>query len=93
MSTGVWGRAVNFPNLAVLIRAGGGSSPIVAVQMPGRVSRLGKDYAIVHDFLDQFDEGLKKKAQERWKQYVSSHWKQTLMDRDGTITTRGWKHA
>jgi superfamily II DNA or RNA helicase len=76
--TTVWNVGVSFNNLAVLIRADGGGSSINAIQIPGRVSRTatGKECAIVHDYLDQFNPGYKRRAVNRAKMYQQNRWEQ-----------------
>jgi len=76
--TTVWNVGVSFNNLAVLLRADGGGSSINAIQIPGRVSRTtaGKDSAIVHDYLDQFNHGYKQRAVKRAKMYEQNRWEQ-----------------
>jgi hypothetical protein len=48
---------VDFPNLSVVVNAGGGGSDIVAKQVPGRASRKadGKDHAYIIDFMHPWD--------------------------------------
>jgi superfamily II DNA or RNA helicase len=76
--TTVWNVGVSFNNLAVLIRASGGGSAINDIQIPGRVSRIaeGKTHGIVHDYLDQFNRGMKMQAASRAKTYDRNKWKQ-----------------
>jgi superfamily II DNA or RNA helicase len=78
--TTVWNVGVSFNALSVLIRADGGSSPINDVQIPGRVSRISADkpYGVVHDYLDQFDKGMRQKAAGRAKSYKSNSWEQVF---------------
>lgn len=78
--TTVWNVGVSFNALSVLIRADGGSSPINDVQIPGRVSRISADkpYGVVHDYLDQFDRGMRQKAAGRANSYKSNDWQQTF---------------
>lgn len=76
--TTVWNVGVSFNSLAVLIRAAGGGSAINDIQIPGRVSRIaeGKTHGIVHDYLDQFNRGMKMQAANRAKTYERNKWKQ-----------------
>ena len=84
--TTVWNVGVSFNNLQVLIRADAGGSPINDIQIPGRVSRLaaGKDYGIVHDYLDQFNSSFKRRAKNRSKIYKENNWQQNF-PRDGLL--------
>ncbi len=81
--TTVWNVGVNFKRLAVLIRGDGGGSPTNDTQIPGRTMRLddGKEYAIVHDYLDQFDTGCKKRAGRRVLNYDGNGWDLVHPDR------------
>jgi hypothetical protein len=61
-------------------RAMGGSSPIDATQGPSRVSRIdkesGKEYGIVYDFTDEFDDQFYKHAMARRRIYKKHDWTQ-----------------
>jgi superfamily II DNA or RNA helicase len=87
IATTVWNVGVNFKHLEVLIRADAGGSPINDTQIPGRAARINdklikdgevtvKEAAIVHDYLDQFDAGLARKAKGRETSYISNGWEQ-----------------
>jgi superfamily II DNA or RNA helicase len=78
--TTVWNVGVSFNALSVLIRADGGSSPINDVQIPGRVSRISTDkpYGVVHDYLDQFNRGLRQRSAGRAKTYAANSWEQVF---------------
>jgi superfamily II DNA or RNA helicase len=78
--TTVWKRGVNFLQLGVLIRADGGASAIDGTQIPGRLSRKyeGKNYGLLIDYLDQFDDGFNRQATSRRRDYKGKHWKQLL---------------
>jgi superfamily II DNA or RNA helicase len=80
IATGVWRLGVSFDALAVLIWAGSGSSPIDATQGPSRVSRIhgesGKEYGIVYDFNDEFDDQFHKQAMARRRVYKKHDWAQ-----------------
>ena len=82
IATGIWNQGVNFHKLQVLIRADAGGSPIGDTQLPGRVCRLsdGKAYGVVHDYRDQFDEGLERRAHSRRRNYAKHGWKQIDVD-------------
>ncbi len=76
--TTIWNVGVSFNKLQVLIRADGSSSSINDIQIPGRVSRIaeGKECGIVHDYLDQFDAGLARRAKKRASNYKNMGWSQ-----------------
>jgi len=76
--TSIWNVGVSFNSLNVLIRADGSGSAINDIQIPGRVSRLaeGKNHGIVHDYMDQFNSGARRKATKRKKSYTQMGWKQ-----------------
>jgi superfamily II DNA or RNA helicase len=62
ISTHVYKQGVNFPELTVIINAGGGGSDIVVKQLVGRASRKTptKERAYVIDFSHEWDRHLKK---------------------------------
>jgi len=76
IATSIWSTGVDFPELAVIIRADGGASKIKDVQMPGRVARLakGKDKGILIDFSDSFDAWALRRARSRRTNYESKGW-------------------
>lgn len=78
IATGVWNVGVSFNSLAVLIRADAGGSEINDIQIPGRVSRIaeGKEYGIIHDYLDNFCYSFKRRSSKRSKSYENNQWKQ-----------------
>lgn len=80
ISTNIWSTGVSFDRLSVLIRADGRGTPISDVQIPGRVARIhhesGKKSAIVHDFLDQFDDRFRRAAKRRRARYEKDGWQQ-----------------
>lgn len=57
MSTHVYKQGVDFPEMQVMIQAGGGGSAIAGAQIPGRASRPseGKDVSVVIDFWHPWD--------------------------------------
>jgi superfamily II DNA or RNA helicase len=57
ISTGCWSTGVDFPDLRVIVNAGGCGSDILAKQILGRASRKadGKDRAYIVDFVHQWD--------------------------------------
>jgi len=67
MSTYVYKQGVNFPQLSIVINAGGGGSDIVARQIPGRESRSidGKDTAYLIDFWHDWDTAVSKYVDKR----------------------------
>jgi len=80
IATGVWNRGVDFRALQVLIRADGQCTGIADMQIPGRVSRksdeTGKQFSVVVDFVDKFDQFFHRKAMARRRHYVQAGWKQ-----------------
>lgn len=89
IATPVWNVGVSFNHLQVLIRADAGGSPINDTQIPGRTSRLhsSKVCGIVHDYLDQFDVGLSRKAAGRRASYARNKWKQICPSPKHAATT------
>jgi len=67
LSTWVYKQGVNFPDLNVIINAGGGGSDIVARQIPGRESRsiAGKYESYLIDFWHDWDTARDKKGRTR----------------------------
>ena len=80
IATGVWRLGVSFDALSAMIWAPGGSSPIDATQGPSRVSRIhsasGKEYGIVYDFNDEFDEPFLQAGHGRRRIYKKHDWAQ-----------------
>ena len=78
IATMVWKQGVDFRDLAVLVRADGLASGIGAIQIPGRLSRLGdktvKESGLLIDFSDDFFSRLKNKAVKRMAVYRKSGW-------------------
>jgi superfamily II DNA or RNA helicase len=76
IATSVWATGVDFEQLAVLVRADALASTIMDTQAPGRVSRIDttdvKPYGLVIDCMDQFDQGFRRKALGRRKNYVAN---------------------
>jgi superfamily II DNA or RNA helicase len=81
ISTSVWSRGVNFPNLSVLIRADASNSCIADTQWPGRAARKqdGKEVSLVFDFTDEYSPLFHRKAMERRKRYVEHGWTQMTL--------------
>jgi hypothetical protein len=69
---------VDFRDLAGLVRADGLASPIAACQIPGRLSRLGKQtdktVGVLVDFSDIFSKNLKARSRKRLSAYVKCGW-------------------
>lgn len=82
IATSVWNRGVNFRKLQVLIRADAGGSRIDDTQIPGRLSRFDaegkKQYGILVDYLDEFDDGYKNRSKTRRTAYEEKGWQQVL---------------
>ena len=76
IATSIWSTGVDFPELAVLIRADGGASTIKDIQMPGRVSRIAenKSKGLLVDFTDSFDVWTARRARSRFNNYKSKGW-------------------
>lgn len=82
IATDVWSTGVDFRELAVLIRGDERESVIRSQQGPGRVSRIhhGKEYGEVVDFYDAFDDGLRRKSEQRRRVYASLGWSQETIE-------------
>jgi len=67
MCTQIYQEGVNFPQLEIVVNAGGGGSDIVAKQIPGRESRNieGKDESFLIDFNHPWDVGRDKHGHSR----------------------------
>jgi len=80
IATDVWATGVDFPSLSELVRADERDSPILSGQGPPRVSRIceehGKEHGRVRDFIDQFDERLRRKSLGRKRVYEKYGWHQ-----------------
>lgn len=80
IATDIWSTGVSFNQLGVLIRADARGAGNLDEQGPGRVSRIhpesGKESGLVYDMFDFFDSGLKRKAQERSRNYARLRWTQ-----------------
>jgi superfamily II DNA or RNA helicase len=78
IATRVWEKGVDFRDLAGLVRADGLASPIAACQIPGRLSRLGKQtdktVGVLVDFSDIFSKNLKARSRKRLSSYVKCGW-------------------
>jgi superfamily II DNA or RNA helicase len=92
IATTVWNRGVNFKELQVLIRADAGSSALDDTQIPGRLSRttdkIDKQYGILIDYLDQFDDGFRRKASSRLADYTAHGWKMVMPGSEMNATSR-----
>lgn len=84
ISTRIWRQGVDFRDLQILIRADGLSSTIDANQIPGRLSRLGrninKDYGLLIDFYDMFSKNLEYRSKKRLAVYRQNKWKIDYVD-------------
>lgn len=91
IATTVWNRGVNFKELRVLIRADASSSAIDDTQIPGRLSRTTDKYdkanGILIDYLDQFDNGFRRKASIRKHNYESRGWQCIMPNSENKPTT------
>jgi superfamily II DNA or RNA helicase len=77
IATTVWKEGVDFPELSVLIRADGITSPIMSNQIPGRLSRLssGKQVGVLVDFEDKFCVWAERRSKARMKVYTDTGWR------------------
>lgn len=79
IATRVWEKGVDFPDLRVLIRADGLASAIAAAQVPGRLSRIGrqtqKPYGVLIDINDTFCKALQARYYARLRTYRSHGWR------------------
>ncbi len=82
IATDVWSTGVDFPQLAVLIRADARSSEIIDIQAPGRVVRKhdasGKEYGLVVDMMDHFDGTFLRRSHDRRRSYQRQGWEQNV---------------
>lgn len=73
IGTGKLGTGFSPDALSVLIRADAAASATRARQWPNRTCRIhqesGKEFAVVHDLLDQFDERVQRWAHARQREY------------------------
>ena len=76
IATSIWSTGVDFPELAIIIRADGGASTIKDIQMPGRVCRTaeGKNRGILVDFADLSDVWTARRARSRLSNYSAKGW-------------------
>lgn len=77
----VWNVGVSMNYLQVLVRGDGGMSRENDIQIPGRTSRInekGKRYAILHDYVDGWDQGFFRRTQSRHKSYRDQGWEQKM---------------
>jgi superfamily II DNA or RNA helicase len=72
IATNIWEEAVDFPELAVVIRTDAQSSAIKCTQICGRPSRLHdeKSKGIIYDYRDEHDDNLRQNARGRAKFYA-----------------------
>lgn len=78
IATTVWGTGVNFKQLAVYVRADGGTSVIADTQWPSRTVRLsdGKEFAIIRDYRDSWCRSFAARARGRFRTYKKNDWQQ-----------------
>jgi superfamily II DNA or RNA helicase len=76
IATTCWKEGVDFPKLAVVIRADGMSGSIPAIQMGGRLSRIadGKGKGILIDFIDDFGNTYLRRSEQRMRNYKKNKW-------------------
>jgi len=78
IATRIWEKGVDFRDLAWLVRADGLASTIAACQIPGRLSRLGKETdkqkGVLVDFNDVFARCLGNRSKRRIAFYKDSGW-------------------
>ena len=98
LATGVWAVGIDPVHLTAVIRGSAGSSEIMDIQAPGRVSRRNdlvcretqsdiavKQHGIVCDFRDQFDPGFAAAAKRRFGHYAAMRWEQFLITPQGPV--------
>lgn len=73
IATGVWNVGVDFVDLTDLVRADGLSGKHAAIQIPGRLARLGHDQqkpvGRLHDFWDAWSRRAKARSAARGREY------------------------
>lgn len=73
IGTGTLSRGFSPDVVSVGVRADARTSSVPNIQIPGRICRLdaasGKEFAELHDFADQFDDGFKNAASVRQRDY------------------------
>lgn len=76
ISTDVWSTGVDFAALSVLCRADARGSAIMDTQIPCRANRVhrGKEYALVIDGMDLFNDKLLGRSNSRKRNYVKKGW-------------------
>lgn len=86
----LWDTGVDFTQLAVMVRAGGGASEIADIQAPGRTTRpdpaTGKTHGLVIDCMDYFDPACLRQSHGRRKSYLRQGWEEVLPN--GPVSTR-----
>jgi superfamily II DNA or RNA helicase len=87
IATGVWAVGVSFDSLNVLIRADGGDSETLNIQMPGRVCRTDaathKESGLLVDLNDGWSPYFRARSTNRRRDYHTRGW--TQLNPDGTI--------
>jgi superfamily II DNA or RNA helicase len=74
IATGTWSTGVDFPKLDVLVRADSQAGIIPSTQIPGRVTRAGKEAGYVVDFDDSHNGTLNGRALRRLGVYKKKGW-------------------
>lgn len=93
ITTKIWATGIDARNLSVLIRADASASEILAIQASGRLSRkstdpkLIKEFGIVHDFMDKFDNTFYRRSFCRRSYYDSMGWEQVVAERNQNDST------
>lgn len=74
----VWHKGKNFRPLDTVIRAEGTNTAEANTQLAGRLSRVypGKEYGLLIDCIDAFDQTLYRKSRGRRKFYLSQGWEE-----------------
>lgn len=79
----VWSTGVNFPHLAVLVRADAASSEIKGGQIPGRICRRVpgvKESALLVDVWDDWDRTFLERSRARRANYTKRGWASVFSD-------------
>jgi hypothetical protein len=85
--TGVINVGVDLKRCAAVCRAEGTGSAIMDTQVPGRASRVDgvKTQGTVYDYMDQFNEGARRKAKGRSNNYATHGWRQEFPPEDAAL--------
>ena len=78
IATMIWKQGVDFRDLACLVRADGQASGINSIQVPGRLSRLGREtdkaVGLLIDCYDSFSKNLEARSNKRLAIYRKNGW-------------------